>query len=86
MEHYENSSRIDRLSICMQENLSYSNYICIKDVPHSYDDLYLYGFGMIISEFYRDGELFYTVDGDIEDLTLVPCLEIMLSKEPRVNI
>lgn len=64
-------SHIDRISICMKETLSYENFKFIKDVPESYDKYFLYGFGMIESEF---------------DDTLKSCLEIMLSKEPRNDI
>ena len=46
-------SRIDRLSICMLETKEYSNYVFLKDVPDRYDDLYVYGIGMIESEFYQ---------------------------------
>lgn len=48
-------SRIDRLSICMLEDLSYHNYICMSHVPENYDKYYVYGIGMIDSEFYKDG-------------------------------
>lgn len=65
-------SVIDRVSICMMEDLSYENFERIRDVPHSYDDKYLYGFGGIESEF-TEGE----------KRMLRPCMEIMLSKMPR---
>lgn len=61
-------SRIDRVSICMQETLSYENYERIQDVPKEYDNKYLYGFGVIESEF---------------DDTFKQCMEIMLSEKPR---
>lgn len=64
-------SRIDRVSICRKETLDYENYKSIKDVPESYDQYFLYGFGMIESEF---------------DDTLKKCIEIMISKEPRNDI
>ena len=57
-------SRIDRLSICMLETKEYSNYVFLKDVPDRYDDLYVYGIGMIESEFYQVQEqVFDTVVG-----------------------
>lgn len=65
-------SRIDRVSICMKEMLQYENYPFIKDVPAVYDDLFLYGFGMIDSEF-----------PDEHGILLRPCIEIMLSEEPK---
>lgn len=61
-------SVIDRVSICMKETLLYENYDCILDVPHSYDNQYLYGFGVVESEF---------------DNTLKKCMEIMLAEQPR---
>lgn len=68
----EYCSRIDRVSICMNETLQYENYPFIRDVPASYDELYLYGFGIIKSEF-----------PDEDGTQLKKCIEIMLSKEPR---
>lgn len=65
-------SRIDRVSICMLETMAYENFRFISEVPHSYDGKYLYGFGLIESEF--EGE-----DG----WGHLPCLEIMLSEEPK---
>ena len=76
-------SRIDRLSICMLETLKYDNYIFLKDVPDSYDDYYVYGIGMIDSEFYKIDKYTYAASGDRKDLTLVNCIEVMLSEEPK---
>ena len=78
-------SRIDRLSICRKETLEYENYIFLKDVPDIYDDLYVYGIGMIESEFYEVQENIYATTGDREHMVLLPCIEIMLSKEPKKN-
>jgi hypothetical protein len=64
-------SKIDRISICMHETLQYENYHLIREVPELYDDYYVYGFGMIESEF---------------DDTLKKCIEVMISKEPRNDI
>lgn len=61
-------STIDRVSICRKETLCYENYETIKEVPHSYDDKYLYGFGVIESEFEAD---------------IRKCMEIMVSDVPR---
>ena len=76
-------SRIDRLSICMLETLSYNNYIWLKDVPYSYDDYYVYGIGMIESEFYKINEHEYAASGERKDLTLINCIEVMLSEKPK---
>ncbi|MCM1048529.1 MAG: hypothetical protein NC433_08895 [Clostridiales bacterium] len=76
-------SMIDRLSICMLETLNYENYICIGDVPHTYDDYYVYGVGMIESEFYKIGKYEYAASGEQKDLTLATCIEVMLAREPK---
>lgn len=68
-------SRIDKVSICMLETLTYQNYLFIEDVPHDYDCYYLYGFGMIESEFEEEGKIL-----------LKRCLEFMLSEEPKKNL
>lgn len=65
-------SSLDRVSICMRETLSYENFRSIRDVPASYDGFYLFGFGIIDSEF--PGE---------RGIRLKKCIEFMLSKEPR---
>ena len=68
----EYCSRTDRVSICRLETLSYENYDHMELVPHDRDSLYLYGFGMIESEFTGpQGRLF------------APCVEFMLSEKPR---
>lgn len=61
-------SVIDRVSICNQETLCYENFESIKHVPSTYDDKYLYGFGVIESEFGNNFKL---------------CMEIMVSDNPR---
>ena len=70
-------SRIDRVSICMYETSQYENYELITQVPHEFDELYLYGFGGIKSEFpAKEGW------GHLE----LYCIEIVLSKEPRTDL
>lgn len=64
--------RIARYSICMQETGDYENYRFVKDVPEDYDSLFIYGIGLIETEF--DGS-----DG----LEFRHAIEIVLSKEPR---
>lgn len=76
-------SVLDRLSICMLETSSYNNYMCLKEVPHTYDDYYVYGVGMIESEFYKINKCEYAASGDRKDLALVNCIEVMLSEEPK---
>ena len=49
----EKLSAIDRISICNKETMQYENFLTIKDVPTIYDDLTVYGIGVIESEFYK---------------------------------
>ncbi len=71
----EYCSRLDRVSICELESLRYENYERIGQVPERYNGLYLYGFGVIDSEFREEGVL-----------CLKTCIEFMLSKRPRSEI
>lgn len=76
-------SHIDRLSICMKETLRYENFIWLRDVPESYDRYYVYGIGMIDSEFYKTGKGKYAASGERKDLVLLKCIEVMLATEPK---
>lgn len=62
-------SRIDRVSICRQEDLRYENFWSISQVPTAYDAYHLIGFGVIESEFEVEGKT-----------VLLPCLEFLLSQ------
>ena len=66
---------VSNISMCMQETLEYENFRCSKDVPASYDDLYVYGIGTI-REFFDDPL-------NPETKTYQPCIEVMVSKTPR---
>ena len=81
-------SVIDRLSLCMNDTLSYENFVCIGDVPEVYDELYVYGIGMKESEFYakEDSPYIYSASGDAEDIVYASCIEIMLSEKSRYDI
>lgn len=61
-------SIIDRVSICRKETLCYENYESINLVPDKYNDKFLYGIGIIESEF---------------DDTIKQCIEIMISDTPK---
>lgn len=76
-------SLIDRLSICMKETLQYENFMLLQDVPERYDKYYVYGIGMIDSEFYKIGKGEYAASGERKDLVLAKCMEVMLSTEPK---
>lgn len=67
-------SRINRLSICDKETLSYENFETVRDVPETYDDLIVCGIGTIESEFKRENL----------GVTLMQCIEIMTIKEKEV--
>lgn len=73
-------SRINRVSICMKETLEYQNFRFIEQVPHSFDQFYLYGIGPICSEFSGEGGL---TDSSAGKLNFLPCLELMLSETPK---
>lgn len=79
-------SVIDRLSICMQETLQYENYRYLRMVPDKYDELYVYGIGMIDSEFPVEGEpnVSEVHGNEIGNGQFIgKCIEIMLSERPR---
>lgn len=52
-------------------------------MPESYDRYYVYGIGMIDSEFYKIGKGRYAASGERKDLVLVKCMEVMLAAEPK---
>lgn len=79
-------SVVDRISICNKETLNYENYRNIRQVPDLYDELYVCGIGIILSEFEIDdlqnmcdieekyiGERFY----------FAKCIEILVSENSR---
>lgn len=80
----------DRVSICMHETTNYYNYRFIRNVPHSFDGCYVYGVGMIESEFDREPEPdMGKLEGPdsparmgTKDFTFERCLEIRLSMNP----
>lgn len=74
----ERLSVADRISICHKETLQYNNFITIKDVPDSYNDLTVYGIGMIESEFYKINDFEYSAEGSKENLVLLSCIEIVV--------
>ncbi|MCM1084167.1 MAG: hypothetical protein NC393_07360 [Clostridium sp.] len=73
----------DRFSICMLKTMQYDNFICLNDVPNTYDAYYVYGIGIIKSEFFEIDKLHYTVSGNRDDLVFLDCMEIMLSEVPK---
>ncbi len=76
----------------MKETLEYENYLFLSDVPEKYDGLYVFGIGLIETEFY-EGENPY--DGWEEGVSMSeetperpvlqfrPAIELMLSRQPR---
>lgn len=84
-------SRIDRVSICMKETLSYENFQFIEMVPDTYDQYYLYGVGLARSEFPLSEvpEMLGEFGKDLspeernERIVYAECMEIMLAKVPK---
>lgn len=74
----ERLSATERISICHKETLQYKNFITIKDVPDSYDDLTIYGIGLVESEFYKINDFEYSAEGKSENLVLLSCVEIVV--------
>ena len=76
-----------RISMCFKEGY-YDDYLMISDIPKGkYDDLYVYGVGMIDVEFSRD---VYSAPLQaerermgIKDIAFEPALEIVLMKTQR---
>lgn len=76
-----------RVSICMYKDLSYENYLMISDVPDNrYDELSIYGIGIIDTEFsfdvYADPK---KTDARIDwhNIDFQPAIEIVLDDQPR---
>lgn len=83
-------SRIDRVSICMNETQQYQNYQFISEVPDSYNEYYLYGIGRIQSGFPlcqaidEAVKMHYEIsDETMNEVIYADCIEIMLSESPR---
>lgn len=76
-------SKLDRLSICKRETLSYKNFVCVDDVPKKYDRYYVIGIGRIESEFYITDTPLCTAQGENEKRVLLPCIEIVVSRKPK---
>jgi len=74
-------SWIDRVSICIVESGEYFNYSSIKEVPESFDTYYLYGIGVIESEF-SDSE---GNQGETPEQTYKACMELTLSERPHFD-
>lgn len=78
-------SRVCRLSICFEDG-HYDNYRLISDIPDGkYDDLYVYGIGMVDVEFPLD---VYKPFDDTEPFNCRECflgcaMEIVLHEEDR---
>lgn len=78
-------SVIDKVSVCMCETLQYENYYYMEQVPEKYNEFYVYGIGMIDSEFDVVDAAPIEVKGNEvgKDKFLSKCIEIMLSEKPR---
>ena len=88
--------RVARYSVCMQETGDYENYRFLSDVPEEYDSMYIYGIGLVETEFYEHDENEDDPYGDPSGIVLMnestdwrpwlkfrPAIELMLSNVPR---
>ena len=80
-------ARNTRLSICFEDG-SYHDYLILSDIPaKKYNDLYVYGVGMIDVEFSRDlyapSEEPVGVVTSTKDDMMEPAIEIVLHEDPR---
>ncbi len=39
-----------RIQVCVQDTLEYKDYLSIREVPHDYDDIKIFGIGLVYSE------------------------------------
>lgn len=91
-------SRVDRYSICMQETGEYENYRFLCDVPERYDALYVFGIGLVDTEFYEPNGIEDDPYDDPSGIVVMSkqtayrpslefrqAIEVMLSKEPRTK-
>ena len=70
-------STINRISVCDSETLYYENYGSIEYVGEEYDNMYVYGFGPRLIDWW---------DKKHNCLEIISMLEIMVSKEPREDM
>lgn len=76
-----------RLSICFEDG-HYHNYLMVSDIPEQkYDNLYVYGIGMVDVEFSMD---IYSNPQKLDEVvmssrndTIEPAIEIVLHDKPR---
>ena len=67
-------SIVDRISICIRETSQYNNYQYINDVPTRYDDYFVYGIGLVDSDF--------PINEQGTKCTFKGCIEIVLTLNP----
>ena len=85
-------SRIARVSVCHEADLSYENYILISDIPEGkYDEMYVYGVGMIDVEFpldvYARPGVEVPAETSLSDGYFIGAgLEVMVRETPRDDI
>lgn len=76
-----------RVNICMVKDQVYENYLLKSDIPDGmYDNYYIYGIGIIESEFpmdvYADPKK-ADLKMDFQHIDFKPAIEIVLSEKPR---
>ena len=75
-------SMIDRVSICIWGTQIHEHYEWVSKVPEKYDDLYLYGIGIVPRECREPNRLEKEDLLEKEGIIFRPPMEIMLSQEP----
>lgn len=81
-------SCVDRISICLEDG-SYENYFSVRDISDIYDDLYVFGIGVIESEFppfenwSGKGPAWQCAENS--PVEFLHCLEIVLHKKQRFS-
>lgn len=78
-------SRVGKISLCFMDG-SYKNYIMPDDIPEKYNEMYVFGIGMVDVEFPHD---IYAEPGEMpgrclgKEYYLGAGLEIVLQESPR---
>ena len=66
---------VSNISVCRKETLEYRNFESSLQVPHIYDDDYVWGIGI--------GKEFFPDRLNPDESSFQSCIEVIISKEPR---
>ena len=75
---YERVTMVDRYTG------DYENYLSVEDVPSEYDEQIVTGIGTTKSEFYKRDDGSYSLSGDISELVLLDCLELVVARSQEM--